>query len=107
MNKQEFLNLSMRGEQTISDELYNSIESRYMSLNNYHKENNPKGIYETKQEFVKRVFGGKVNTPKTILKKIISEAIKENRFFLWDSDESTMCESENSSQDRYVIQSVG
>jgi hypothetical protein len=90
MNKQEFLNLSMRGEQTISDELYNTIESRYMSDNNYHKENNPKGIYETKQEFAKRVFGGKVNTPKTILKKIIAEAIKENRFFLWDTDEATL-----------------
>ncbi len=39
-------------------------------------------IYMTKQEFVKRVFGGKVNTPKTILAKVISESQKENRYAL-------------------------
>ena len=51
-----------------------------MSETEYHQTHG--GINETKQEFVKRVFGGKVNTPKTILKKIIDEAIRENTWCL-------------------------
>ena len=52
--------------------LYETIEKFYMSGSEYHQIHD--GINETKQEFVKRVFGVKANTPKTILKKIIAEA---------------------------------
>lgn len=51
-----------------------------MSENEYHQTHG--GIDETKQDFVKRVFGGKVNTPKTILEKIIAESIRENTWCL-------------------------
>ena len=81
MMKSEFEQLSIRknaGEITLP--LYETIEKFYMSDNEYHQIHG--GINETKQEFVKRVFGGKVNTPKTILKKIIDEAIRENTYCL-------------------------
>ena len=80
MMKCEFEALAIRGNATISGILYNTIERFYLSENNYHATHG--GINETKQEFVKRVFGGKVNTPKTILKKIIAESQKENRWCL-------------------------
>ena len=51
-----------------------------MSENDYHRANG--GIYETKQDFVKRVFGGKVNTPASVLKKITAESQRENRWAL-------------------------
>lgn len=78
--KCEFENLAIRNNKEISGLLYDTIERFYTSDNDYHRKNG--GLYETKQEFVKRVFGGKVNTPKTILEKIIKESQKENRFFL-------------------------
>lgn len=76
----EFEALALRGNQSISGLLYQSIEHFYTSDNDYHKAHG--GIYETKQEFVKRAFGGKVNTPKTILAKAIKMAQAENRFAL-------------------------
>ena len=80
MMKSEFENLAIRGNVEISFPLYEAIERLYTSDNEYHQEHG--GIYETKQEFVKRVFGGKVNTPKTILKKTIDEIIRENTWCL-------------------------
>jgi hypothetical protein len=80
MIKQEFEQLAMRGNGEISGLLYQVIERFYMSTNNYHEAHG--GIDETKQEFVKRVFGVKINTPRTILTKITNEAIKENRWCL-------------------------
>lgn len=80
MMKSEFEALAIRGTDTISPVLYATIERMYNSDNDYHAAHG--GIYETKTEFVKRVFGGKVNTAKTILKKITAEAIKENRYAL-------------------------
>lgn len=80
MMKSEFENLAIRSNAEISFPLYEVIERLYVSDNNYHKEHG--GIYETKQEFVKRVFGGKVNTPQTILKKTIAEIIRENTWCL-------------------------
>lgn len=80
MTKQEFENLALRDNATISCLLYDMVEYFYMSENNYHRYHG--GINETKQEFVKRVFGGKVNTPKTILEKTIKEAQAENRYAL-------------------------
>lgn len=80
MMKAEFESLALRGDATISGLLYDTIERMYMSGNNYHRAHG--GIDETKREFVKRVFGGKVNTPKTVLKKIIAEVQKENRWCL-------------------------
>jgi hypothetical protein len=80
MIKQEFEGLALRGNAEISQLLYDTVERYYMSDNNYHAAHG--GIYETKQQFVKRVFGGKVNTPRTICEKMIKEAQKENRWCL-------------------------
>lgn len=83
MMKQEFEVLAIRGTDTISLLLYDTIEQMYNSDNDYHAAHG--GTDETKQEFVKRVFGGKVNTAKTILQKITAEVIKENRWALLGS----------------------
>lgn len=81
MTKAEFEQLAIRNNAgTITSPLYETIERFYMSENEYHEKHG--GINETKQEFVKRVFGGKINTPKTILKKIIAESIHENTWCL-------------------------
>ena len=85
MTKTEFEKMTIREnseKQEISTLLYDTVEHFYMADNEYHEHNNAHGINETKQEFVKRVFGGKINTPKTILKKIIAESIRENRYAL-------------------------
>lgn len=79
MLKQEFEQLAMRTG-TITSRLYDAIESYYMSDSNYHQQFG--GVDENKYQFVKRVFGGKVNTPKSIMKKITAEAIRENRWCL-------------------------
>ena len=80
MMKHEFEALALRNNVQIGYDLYTAIERFYMSENDDHAEHG--GINETKQEFVKRVFGGKVNTPKTIAEKIAAESIKENRWAL-------------------------
>lgn len=87
MNKQEFESMAMRNDTKIGVMMYESIEHFYMSDNQYHKYNG--GINETKQEFVKRVFGGKINTPKTITHKIATEAINENRYALTGNQSAT------------------
>lgn len=86
MMKSEFEALALRGHAQIGAEMYRSIERYYVSDNDYHRSHG--GIYETKQEFVKRVFGGKVNSPRTIAEKIAREAIRENRFALLGCDVS-------------------
>ena len=80
MNKQEFEKLAIRGDGTISTTLYEKIERYYMSDNRYHEAHG--GVDENKIDFIKRVFGGKINTPKTIVEKIAKESIKENRWCL-------------------------
>ena len=80
MMKHEFEALALRGNATIGVEMYHSIERFYTSTSDYHRAHG--GIYETKYEFVNRVFGGKVNTPKTIAQKLIRESINENRYAL-------------------------
>lgn len=80
MLKQEFEQLAMRGHGTITGGLYDAIEKYYMSNSYYHQQFG--GVDEDKYQFVKRVFGGKVNTPKSIMKKITAEAIRENRWCL-------------------------
>ena len=87
MNKQEFEQLALRNNETISQMIFNSIEHFYMSNNVYHEYHG--GIEENKQDFVKRVFGGKVNTPKTITEKLIKESIKENRYCLQGNSTAT------------------
>lgn len=80
MTKQEFESLAIRGNGTISFRLYETIERFYMSENDYHAAHG--GIYENKRDFVKRVFGGKVNSPASVLRKITAESQKENRWAL-------------------------
>lgn len=87
MTKQEFEKLAIRGDKNISGILYDTIERFYMSENDYHRCHG--GVNETKYEFVKRVYGGKVNTPKTILEKTIKESQKENRWCLQGSKSAT------------------
>lgn len=82
MLKEEFEVLAIRGTETISGLLYDTIERFYMSGNNYHRYHG--GINETKQEFVNRVFGGKINTARTIALKTLQEAIKENTYCIGD-----------------------
>ena len=80
MLQEEFEQLAMRGHGTITARLYDAIESYYMSDSYYHQQFG--GQNEDKFSFVKRVFGGKVNTPKSIMKKITAEAIRANRWCL-------------------------
>ena len=82
MTKREFETLAIRSEETISEMLYDTIERFYMSENNYHRYHG--GIDETKQNFVNRVFGGKVNTARTIALKTLREAIRENTYCIGD-----------------------
>jgi hypothetical protein len=80
MMKHEFEQLALRGNAEIGAMMYDSIERYYMSDNDYHAQFG--GRNETKQDFVKRVFGSKVNTPKTIAQKIADESSRENRWCL-------------------------
>lgn len=80
MMKFEFEALAMRNGEKISPVLYDTIERMYTSDNDYHAAHG--GTNESKTEFIKRVFGGKVNTAKSILKKITAEVIAENRYCL-------------------------
>ena len=84
MMQSEFENLALRNGKTIGPMLYECVERYYTSDNEYKAAHGIGGIYESKRDFVRRVFGGKVNTPKTIAEKIALEAIKENRFALRD-----------------------
>ena len=86
MLKQEFEALALRGEAEISPQMYEMVERFYMSEDSYHRQHG--GIEETKQEYVKRVFGGKINTPRTIARKIADEASKINRWYLSQSSVS-------------------
>jgi len=90
MLKEEFENLTLRSRETISGLLYDTIERLYTSENDYHSHNNPNGINESKQEFCKRVFGGKANTAKSILAKTIRESMKGNRYCLQYEGKSEM-----------------
>lgn len=87
MMKQEFEALTLREGETISGLLYESIERYYMSDNNYHQQFG--GRNESKQDFCKRIFGGKHNTAKTILQKFTAEEIKENRWCLRGNPSAT------------------
>lgn len=87
MMKHEFESLAMRSGATIGDEMYKAIERFYMSENAYHEAHG--GIYESKRDFVRRVFGGKVNTPKTIAQKIAQESMRENRYLLRYNETAT------------------
>lgn len=80
MLKEEFEQLAMSGHGTITGGLYEAIERYYMSESYYYRQFG--GVNEDKYQFVKRVFGGKVNTPKSVMKKITAEAIRENRWCL-------------------------
>lgn len=78
MLKKEFERLAMRNDEEVSQEIFDTIHLFYMATNNYHVENG--GIEETKSEFVKRVFGGKRNTTKTIALRMSAERIRENDY---------------------------
>ena len=90
MMKSEFEALAIRNGETIGPEMYAAIERFYLSENEYHAAHG--GIYENKRDFVKRVFGGKVNTPRTVCEKIAAESIKENRWALRGNRTATKTE---------------
>lgn len=87
MMKQEFEALALRGDASIGVEMYLAIERFYMSENDYHATHG--GVYESKRDFVKRVFGGKVNTPKAIARKVAEESMRENRYLLRHNSTAT------------------
>ena len=66
MLKSEFERLALRGNATIGVYIYRAIERYYMSDDDYHRLH--RGLQEDKRSFVRRVFGGRINT--------------ENRWFL-------------------------
>lgn len=80
MLKSEFEQLAIRGEDKIGFYLYRAIERYYMDDSEYHRLHG--GVNEDKRSFVKRVFGGKVNTTRSIVRKLIKEAIAANRWAL-------------------------
>lgn len=80
MEKAEFEALALRNNAQIGPTMYDAIERFYMADDEYHAAHG--GANETKQEFIKRVFGGKVNTPKTIAKKIAAESMRNNHWCL-------------------------
>jgi hypothetical protein len=82
MMKSELESLVMRDGIELSQMAFEAAERYYMSDNYYHQSNNPHGAEETKQEFARRVFGGKVNTIRTFALKLVRESIKENRYCL-------------------------
>lgn len=82
MTRQELESLTMRNGEQLSQMAHEAAEHFYMSDNAYHEHNNPHGIEETKQEFAKRVFGGKINTLRTFALKLVQESIKENEYCL-------------------------
>lgn len=82
MMKAEFEQLALRGNAEIGPMMYECIERYYTTDNDYKAAHGIGGIYENKRDFVRRVFGGKVNTPKTIAEKIAAEACRENRWAL-------------------------
>lgn len=82
MLKSELERLVMRNGEDLPQMAFEAAERYYMSDNVYHEHNNPHGAYETKQEFARRVFGGKVNTLRTFALKLVREAIRENEYYL-------------------------
>jgi hypothetical protein len=82
MMKSELEELTMRSGEELPWMAFEAAERHYMSDNVYHERNNAHGIDETKQEFARRVFGGKVNTLRTFALKLVQEAIRENEYCL-------------------------
>lgn len=82
MTLQELESLTMRNGQHLSQMAYEAADRFYMSENVYHEYNNPHGIDETKQEFARRVFGGKTNTIRTFALKLVQESIRDNEYCL-------------------------
>lgn len=81
MMKHEFESLALRGRATIPALLYVAIERYYMDDDTgYHRLHGIVG--EDKAAFVRRVFGGKVNTPRSVARKIAAEARRRNRWAL-------------------------
>lgn len=104
MMKEEFEALALRGNAEIGPLMYDSIERYYMSDSDYHARFG--GRDESKQDFVKRIFGGKVNTPKTIAEKIAAEAIRENRWCLQgnpSADKKRLDEMDTLIMDHYMV----
>jgi hypothetical protein len=101
MMKKEFEALALRGNAEIGPMMYESIEYFYMSDSDYHAQFG--GRNETKQAFIKRVFGGKINTPKTITRKIADESDRENRWCLRGSkaDKAQLDEYETRIREHY------
>ena len=99
MMKHEFEELALRGNAEIGPLMYQSIERYYMSDNQYHRLHG--GQDEDKKHFVKRVFGGKVNTPKTIARKIADEANRANRWSLKNAPKDRLDEMEMLIREHY------
>lgn len=82
MMKSELEALIMRNGEELPQMAFEAAERHYMTDNTYHQHNNPHGSNETKQAFARRVFGGRVNTLRTVALKLAREAIRENEYCL-------------------------
>lgn len=87
MTREEFEILAMKEDETIPQVLFDVIERDYMADTYYHE--NHGGVEEDKQAYVSRVFGGKVNTARTVLAKLVKEFCKENRWALRGNPSAT------------------
>ncbi len=80
MLREEFESLAMANGESIPQVMYEQIEYFYMADNDYHAQHG--GVDEDQASFVLRVFGGKVNTKRSVLAKLVKETIRENRWAL-------------------------
>lgn len=80
MTRKEFETLAMKENKEIPQALYEAIEYFYMADNDYHAHHG--GVDENKAAFVVRVFGGKINTLRSVFAKLVKECIRENRWAL-------------------------
>ena len=87
MTREEFTVVAVVDGSEIPICVYDDIEYLYLSDNDYHRKHG--GTEESKQDFVVRVFGGKVNTLDDLVAKLTAESIKENRWALRGNPSAT------------------
>jgi len=87
MEREEFEILAMKEGETIPQVLFEVIERDYMSDDYYHAAHG--GVEEDKQSYINRVFGGKINTARTVMAKIVKEFCRANRWALRGNPSAT------------------
>ncbi len=78
MTLNEFDKMTMLFHGQIPPELYAVIEHLYMADDDYHAAHG--GVDESKVDFCQRVFGGQVNSPRSLVAKLVKEYRKIRRW---------------------------